>query len=1175
MNSITKKAIGYLVIWLCFLPYCSVGQNIKTLSTSDLPWGTYIKGLYQFEIDNNSGKYLKEVNGAIAPAPLNNNNSRFYFWIAENAYTQRFYIYSASQENKILKIASNGSAQMITNNSTNVVPESELYFQMATNGPIRTQQDSLEGIMAIGHITTNNLSSNYGNNDCKCNILQIGNAKYKVHKAENSIPISYLPIKFEKSNISNSLGSINEQNNEATISQLSSGLPQNFVSSNFFVGGFGEDDFKITIEPGTEGTIGFVEYQYHHYSSAVYQEALPKIGLKIKNGKIFLTYLSGIQELPFSDQLLGEEKETDFVFGVPITFGFKEQYVFTASQGNKSYELTDVIPAEIFFNQSITKSARLLVRINEGVLHLSYSPKNRLINSENNFGEDDGSDLVSTNVFFPYNRGNSLINTFNWQNTKWLIRYRSDIGIVSDEIYSPFYAQDLTFSSIAAQFKGGKYSGGEDFSTEEGWELVKANLGYNANGSEANVPPHYPYVLLYNKISSTLRVFVYANNYGEANQLKVSLGIDKGMPGKNSNDPSYIPRLWGSLQQFVSLDKIAPSSYGKSMPFPGIQGRDWYFSDFVMEYDPCISFFSSSLVLSVSKVTNGNMSIIGRLEGGSIPAGTDQYSDWAQNRENFLLGVMDNNFGNLENTLGDITFNQFDKFDLLDFKDTIDGTLVGKDIADWEKEKARLDWKATDKIGQSEIADGSFQVVEGTAKILEGAAKMGGPIGSLFGGSQVEGAAKMVQGAATIGRGISKIAKGDARLDIAYGKKLYYDNIKDKVKHGDQSIKMTVPTPMPHAVFGELALKGTLKIETDLITNEFIATPGGKNSHLAMEWFNNGWYGGQPLYNKPMGNFNLLNQPKFAVGVAQTGSFFSAHLKIKEKPYFAINNTALGKIDDVIMVSIRVETLNNSNKPYVTNTSIGQSYDTYFHTNGKSALPGSIDISELVKWSQIQANINTLSNKSAANIEAHLSKWIRVSYNVWSLTLSNLKSRNLSRVAGNTSQFFKGESSFAYETGFSGKNIADKRFGNYNFGDNSDWGTNYHIYHNQDDFQALMESYCDCRNDEDLVNYPKSAEFEILEPEKHLEKSKPSILSVYPNPANSWVHYSAENRLNGKAEVNLFDLTGRLLINQEAQTNGYQKFQGRLNLDSLKNGIYILKVSLPSGETVTQRIIKK
>lgn len=1189
----------YIQRWLLLGLWVAIpatAQDINSLSPSSLPFGGYITGLYHLEADDGSGDYLQEqANGTLTKAVLNTTESGFYFWLVENVYANTFWLYSASQPEQLLQINTDGSIQWTTDPDEETA---QLHFRMYPEGPQRTAADAATGITAIGYITTGRLPAGYGNTDCQCNFLTIGsNARFRLHdsgiQADN-----YRPVVFEKTDDANTLGSVETDliNNVTRIIQnppaMGIALPHNFVSSNFYVGGFGEDDFQITVASGTEGYIGFLEYTDHHYIKEVYKEARSPIGIKIANDVISLVYHSGDQLLPSGT--LGQEVVTDFAVDVPFTLGFKDQDSLIVSQNGSRYGLARAIPAELHFNRSVTQSARILASLVEGTLDIAYTTKNRLINSENDTGTDDGSNLISTHAFFPYNGGNTLVNTFDWQQTQWTVRYMDGVGTVIDNVFSPFYSNNTEFSGIAARFDlSGDYQGGEDFAGTEGWELIKANLGYNADGTVRPQAPVHPYIIFYDRVSGMLRVFVYTNNQGEANQLKVSLSAMNGTPPNGGSD--YVPKLWGSLQQFAALDQVATGNYEKVFPFYSGAGRSWYFTDFVMEYDPCIAFFESTISLRVHKITEGNLTMVGRVEGGSIPADTPEYNTWQNQRENFLMGVMDNDFGSLENTLGDVTFGQYENFDLLDFKDTVDGVLVGKEIADWEKEKARIEWEATQDIADAIIAQGSFQIAEGTAVIAEGVSKAtdtGIPLLN-WGSNAAQGAATAAQGAAIIGQGAATIVEGEANARLAYANKLYYDNIKDKVKHSDQEIQMNVPPPRPQVVFGELALQGTLNIETTLIPNDFVATPGGLNSKDAPEWYVNQSRGSQSLYNRPLGKFTLLKQPEFAIGVAKSASIgHKAWLKIKEKPYFAHNNAVRGKIDDILSISISVETLDSNGSAVRTSTQKG-GYTTLYGTPN-NPLPEAMDITSLVNWDQINTNSAGLTEQE---MEAQLSNWIKVSYEVWSITTTNLKSRDLKRVYANGDQYYDGRSTFAFAFNNTGRNQvliqeaktqANSIPGGYDFSDDADFGSTYHLYHTQydsagDDFYTAMNNYCtalsntqnpmaknaevprDVKGEEAVTAEPAVEESTVVQPG----------LTVYPNPVQSRLNFQLVSPRAGQAVITLYDLTGSVLISSTDYLDGRSTLQGLVNMGSLTAGIYVLEVQLPDGKSITKKIIKQ
>ncbi|WP_109832655.1 T9SS type A sorting domain-containing protein [Reichenbachiella versicolor] len=1185
-----KKKFIKLILYclICLGGAFQVSARSASLQFSEpdfrnMPLGSYIKGIYTIQEDISGGDYLKHRTDDIGSMEaLNPDDTRFYFWIIENRYKGYFQVYSASEKGAILQIKDDG-VPVFTNELNS--ERSSLLFRMSEAGPNTTDADKSDGIVAKGYITTVS-----GANDatCDCKIMTpVGSSKrFIIRKVDFDVNM-YYPITFEKADpiLNANKGNIEEDlaNRRTRIYQINNNKRNNFVSSKFFVGGYGSDDFRITIASGTEGTVGFVDYIRHNLMSSTYDQAIPKVGIKIHNGVISLIFGQGGQELPRSNaSLFGGEIATDFVFGVPITFGFEGQQYLVASQNGKEYRLPLNDPTEFFMNQSISQNARMLVQLEQGEVQLSYTLKNALVNLRSDFGGNDGSTYYSSDAFFPHSPDGEIVNTFDWTQTKWPIRYR-DAGIQEEEVFSPFYQSGDFYNSISAKYdqSTGAYQGGEDFSYNEGWELIKADLGYNADGTIRSQAPLLPYVMLYDRVLGMLRVMVYTKNEGEANQLILSLNTD-------SNN-KYRPQMWGGMAQFASLDRVKASSFSQPMTFFSSSGRQWYFADFYMEFDPCVCFFESNFTLEAYKQTKGDLSIIGRLSGGSIPAGTDPYDDWTSHREDYLMSVMDNDFGSLENTLGTTVFNQYDQFDLVEYSNEINGVLVGKKIEKWEKEAAWLTWRGTKQDGNSQIASGTFTIAEGAATIVEGAAKMmDSPILG-FASKKVEGAAKIAQGVAKIGKGSATIARGEAKLKVASARKLQYDAIKDKVKRSDQKINLKEPDPRPHVVFGDLALKGTLTISTKMLRDGDgrIVTPGGQNpcDGPGCEWYNNGLLGGTPLYDRPLGNFNLLNQPKFGVAIVRNGDSFEAYLKIKEKPYFVYNNSAHGKIDDALGLTIQVQTNKQRTNPTsyqsagIASSEIG--YSTLIGESG--GLVGEHDITDLIDWDVILENLNMNSN-----IESELENWITVSYGVSSLTLTTLIDRSLNRSFANGNFIYEGETHFAYkDVGALGQSVwgESKKLANsnttlasYGFVDHPLFGTNYNIYHSNFDkptgeLRSAMNSYCQNQKTAQANSAREVEELEepVIEEELELEEG----ILIYPNPSDWLVNFRLTKAMKGETVITLYDLDGTKLIETVEQlVDGYQ-LEGKINIHSLSSGIYILRVKLPNGELINRKIIRK
>lgn len=1086
MKSIYKLST-ILIGLLCLLVRpIAAAQDFSTVSFDDLSAGQQIKGLYTMELDD-TGDYIREqLDGGLATAPFDASDEHFYFWIIENQETGTFLLHSASTSSAIVSLQADGTALLSTDFESEA---SQLMLRMDPSGPLRALPIEESAPKAIGSIVSDAITDYVGSADCSCYGLSFEGAhRIKIHEASFASE-AYVGFPFESTNPSIISGTVSQSEGATQLSVSGIEETLNFVSSQFYVAGFGANDFELTIGEEAKGTVGFMNYLNHFYTPDVYQYAKPEVGIRFDEEGIYLFQFGGDKELPSTIEVIKQEVFTDFDREEPIYFGFANQYLFSATQGEKTVVLTTTVPAEHYLNQSVSQRTRILAGLDQGDVNLAYTLNNGLINSTSDLGTIPGNKLVSTNPYLPYNQGEKLINTFDWQDSKWWIRYNG--GPEDGEaIFSPYYDNSSAeLSSISAKYDSdnGDYIGGEDFSPLEGWELLKSNLGYYADGAKLDPAPEYPHVIMYDRINSTMRVFVFANNSGESNQLQVSLGVrgknpTADPPGPGSTD--YQPLLWGSLQQYKTLDEVVYGDYSKTTTLKASDGRQWYFYDFVMEFDPCVSFFETSIIIDIHKISHGTLSLMGRSQGGTIPAGTEAYDDWINNQDNYLMGVMDVPYGAASKTLGDISMNQMKNFGLQEFETSLEGTLVGRDIPEWEKQAAKLEWDAqalqADNDESERAAAAQAQLFEGIGSVLGGAAGFGSaykihkkspptPWGAAIGG-----AVGIAGGIFNIVQGIDKMGD-DSELPsrkLAYAKKLHYENIKDKVKEDDQTIHIPVPEPRPNIVFGELALTGEMNIKVPM-TKEFMATPGGLNSDQGAEWHLDGSRGAAPLYNYPMGKFTMLNKPEFAVAVSKSGDTFSAYLKIKEKPYFAVNDMISGKELDVIKVSINVET---SDGGPLTKNLVSKGYTTFFSENDGSngSLPAEMDISHLLDQEKLKANFDNVPD--GTDIEMKLSEWIAISYDVWSLTLTSLKSRNNQRVMANASQYFDGSTSFVFqelESGLTSHTLASKsktlsnntaKFAAYDFDDHMDFGNSYTISNVQTNFKEVMYNYCTAQN---------------------------------------------------------------------------------------------------------------
>jgi hypothetical protein len=83
-------------------------------------------------------------------------------------------------------------------------------------------------------------------------------------------------------------------------------------------------------------------------------------------------------------------------------------------------------------------------------------------------------------------------------------------------------------------------------------------------------------------------------------------------------------------------------------------------------------------------------------------------------------------------------------------------------------------------------------------------------------------------------------------------------------------------------------------------------------------------------------------------------------------------------------------------------------------------------------------------------------------------------------------------------------------------------------------------------------------------------------LYVYPNPAEdiTWLQITGlDEESSGSFEINLYDLTGRIILNESIRTAGGE-YSGSIELSKIPQGFYILKVGNDT-EQISTRLIRK
>lgn len=232
-----------LTIGVFWAPWLILGQNIQGLSSFNLPKSAQVKGLYQIQGDDASGKYLKEENDVLTLASMVETDESFYFWIVENIENNTFQIYSAKQKGKLVAIDTDGTAAMVTDRT---LKTTELVFRIRSRGPERTNKNPK--IVAKGYISTLALK-NYALSECQCNKITSGNGRFIVQRTEideDAFNVALSPILNTSEAVGNSPQEV-VQEKAATVEDLALSIYPNPASNivNFKLNTQGEGQANI------------------------------------------------------------------------------------------------------------------------------------------------------------------------------------------------------------------------------------------------------------------------------------------------------------------------------------------------------------------------------------------------------------------------------------------------------------------------------------------------------------------------------------------------------------------------------------------------------------------------------------------------------------------------------------------------------------------------------------------------------------------------------------------------------------------------------------------------------------------------------------------------------------------------------------------------------------------
>ena len=1133
-----------------------------------------IKGLIRLKA-HGTDKALTLVESEIRYLPVDESDNRQLWWVIQDYEYHAFALSNASNTDEwIYYDFPHMLSISIGNKKTEEDPflgkylDKQYFFEFDIFEPNLTSSYTIRNLGSNNYMQTTNLDSEYidwrletGNLTHDRNAIYFDVEKFKSSgDSFVSLPMSETD---DHTQIKESLSLVKIKANHLITDNKA------YLSSSY---GFllnrlgGEDMFKITFDNlVTESMVGLLHYKATVFNNSFYQKEgnrKPIAGIGVKDNTIYLFNRDNIIKTTFKKE-------------IPITFGYKKGELI-ANQLDKKESIRGV-PTPTLINSTDGKKIKLLMRLPNGEVTIGYNPE--LILFGHNFEGKESYPLVMTNPYLSVLQdAEKRKTTFDWTTKTYNLRYKAYGKVIDEEVLSPFYYNDTEFSSIAAKYTdSGDYIGGEDFDYYDGWELIAHNFGYDRLGNEKTSSKlrGEPYMILYNRYTSRLRVFVYMSNPTIANNLKISLLDGPRIGFETKYQPA---KLWGSYLQGEALDDpdLSTAEYSKIVKLKSETIGRFYFADFTLSYNPCIENHESNLRVVVSSVTQGDLEIVGKTQGGTIPVNSPAISNWLSNSNNYLTGVLNTPYGNLTTTLGDITFRNFKKWGAKDWGNAASFVLPGKKVEEWEKEAARFEYEGESTISSGEFLSGAGLIIEGTAEIATAAdiSHVSTSIG---------------RGIGTIMHGAGTIIEGTGTALLAKAARLYYKNLRDEP---DKTIKVTLPSPQPSVVFSELAARGSLSIETTIFDDVVITTPGSKNSELAPNEYVNGSRGSYPIYNEPLGEFNVLYQPKIALSIVKQSKDIGGYIRLKKHPYVVVN----GNVDysgGFFKVNYIVTTYEISG--YSTESSRSKSYllaDK--NIPGVESLSMELDISELLDKKTILDNINHYVQNGGNDIESKFNDWVKIKLEVEFFGYTGKDSNGTYGVSDLSNSYRAAQvSSYEDATGIDEDissllvDSSESFFGNSYLGDNIElWGEHYLISSTTDHYYDKIDSYC--RNDETERTYPKKLEGRSIKTTQKNKKNNPKVLIpnlpksiekegllVYPNPSNGIFTIRYVPKETGKIEICVYDSNGNLFVTHTDYASSAKMIKKvKIDISNLRSGIYILEIRHKSGEKYAKKLIK-
>ena len=176
----------------------------------------------------------------------------------------------------------------------------------------------------------------------------------------------------------------------------------------------------------------------------------------------------------------------------------------------------------------------------------------------------------------------------------------------------------------------------------EGWELLLINVGKYPD----NIHPYtsvankaLPYIVLYNKYRSLIRVFVGMGPDCSVSTCPDALSVSLSFNTQVPNNVNGLLRLYEGNDQ--ALDQKSDISSASTITKAVTEQVRWASADFQLAYDPCVCNFPSEIIVNFKHIKTQSLSLYGRSVGE-----TDydiMTNEMNANPKDFLSGFNSNN----------------------------------------------------------------------------------------------------------------------------------------------------------------------------------------------------------------------------------------------------------------------------------------------------------------------------------------------------------------------------------------------------------------------------------------------------------------------------------------------------------------------------------------------------